>query len=66
MGVLLRDVAVRLDRVTDEDLERELAKQRDIQKRYPAESPVWFMAGRIIHHVTAEIARRARAKGKTA
>jgi hypothetical protein len=57
---------VRLDRVTDEALEQELAKQRDIQKRYRPDSPVWFMAGRIIHHVTAEIARRARAKGKTA
>jgi hypothetical protein len=57
---------VRLDRVTDEALQQELIKQLDIQKRYPVDSPVWFMACRIIHHVTTEIARRARAKGKTA
>jgi hypothetical protein len=57
---------VRLDRVTDEALQQELKKQRFLQKTHPPESMVWFMAARIIHHVSAEIARRARAKGKTA
>jgi hypothetical protein len=50
-----------LEKMTDQAIAEELARQSDIQKRHKPESAMWIQAARIIHNLASEQARRQRA-----
>lgn len=54
---------MKLDKMSDAELEREAERQREIQKNNRPDSQLWLAASRIIHHLAAETARRYRARG---
>jgi len=50
-----------LEKMTDQAIADELARQTEIQKRHKPESAMWIQAARIIHNLASEQARRQRA-----
>jgi hypothetical protein len=53
---------MKLNQMSDAEIAAELKRQYEIQRNNGAESQMWLAAARIIHHLTKERERRARAR----
>jgi hypothetical protein len=56
---------VKLDQMSDTEIAAELKRQYQVQRDNGAETQMWMSAARIIHHLTTERERRARARRAT-